>query len=93
MCAPGTADKVMHGHLKIGDSHMLVSDGRCTGETKFDGFSLSITVKTEAEADKTFAAIGEGGQILMPLGKTFFSPKFGMTSELGVMWMVYVTPG
>ncbi|HWB00192.1 MAG TPA: VOC family protein [Pirellulales bacterium] len=91
MHPPGVEEKIMHANLRIGDSTMLVSDGRCTGATKFEGISLTLIVNSEAEADKAFSALAAGGQVQMPLAKTFFSPRFGMVSDrFGVMWMVYV---
>jgi len=87
------ADKVMHADLSIGESTVLVSDGRCTGSANFDGFSLSLSAKTEPEADRLFAALSEGGKVAMPLGKTFFASKFGMVNDrFGVMWMVIARP-
>jgi PhnB protein len=89
MMAPGTGDKVMHAAVKIGDSTVLMSDGRCGGSTAFAGFSLSLSVDGEAEAAKAFHALSEGGKIGIPLGKTFFASQFGMlTDRFGVMWMV-----
>jgi PhnB protein len=84
-------DKVMHASLKIGDTILMASDGRCEGEASFEGFSLSITVSDEAEADRVFGALGEGGLVTMPLEKTFWAPKFGMVQDrFGVGWMVSV---
>jgi PhnB protein len=86
---PGSENKIMHASFKIGDSLIMASDGRCAGKETFQGFALSIPVQTEAEADKLFAALSEGGQVVMPLTKTFYSPKFGMlTDRFGLMWMV-----
>jgi PhnB protein len=91
MMAPGSGEKVMHSALKIGDATVLASDGHCAGKPKFDGFSLTIYAKNEAEADKWFGALGEGGEVRMPMGKTFFSPRFGMLADkFGVGWMVIV---
>jgi len=85
------ANKVMHMSLKIGDSTVLGSDGRCMGQANFQGFALSLTAANEAEAAKLFAALGEGGPVQLPLTKTFFSPAFGMLADrFGVSWMVYV---
>ena len=85
------ANKVMHMSLRIGDSTVLGSDGRCMGQANFQGFALSLTAANETEAAKLFAALGEGGQVQMPLTKTFFSPAFGMLADrFGVSWMVYV---
>ena len=91
MVPPGSENKVMHANFKIGDSTVFASDGHCQGKPSFQGFSLSLTVANEAEADRLFAALGEGGQIQMPIGKTFFSPRFGMVADrFGVSWMVLV---
>jgi PhnB protein len=90
---PGNEEKVMHARFSIGESVILASDGSCTGQTTFQGFALSLTVPTEAEADRVFAALAQGGQIQMPIAKTFFSPRFGMVADrFGVSWMVYVEP-
>ena len=91
MLPPGSENKIMHGTLRIGDTNVMVSDGYCQGKTDFEGFSLSLSVSREAEADRLFAALAEGGQVQMPLEKTFFSPRFGMVADrFGVSWMVLV---
>lgn len=88
---PGSENKVMHASVRIGQNKVMMSDGRCAGKSHFDGFGLSVSVSTEAEAEQRFAALSKGGKILMPLGKTFFSPRFGMVADqFGVMWMVIV---
>jgi len=88
---PAIADKVLHATLTIGNSILQVSDGRCSGETKFDGFCLSISTPSEEEAKRIFASLSDGAKVFMPLGKTFFSPCFGMlTDKFGVSWMVIV---
>ena len=89
--APGSDDKVMHAEFRVGNSKILASDGNCQGRPSFQGFSLTISVGTEAEADKLFAALAQSGTVQMPLAKTFFSPKFGMLADkFGVGWMVIV---
>src|SRR5258706_64991 len=81
----------MHAELRIGDTSVMASDGRCQGKPEFQGFSLSITAIDMAAADRLFAALGEGGQVQMPLSETFFSPRFGMVADrFGVSWMIYV---
>lgn len=90
---PGAGDKVMHAQFRIGQMVIMASDGRCSGKPEFQGFALSLTVPTEAEADQAFNALAEGGRVEMPLAKTFFSPRFGMVADrFGVFWMVLVTP-
>ena len=91
MVAPGTGDKVMHASFRIGETTVLASDGRCQGSASFQGFALSLTVPNEAEAERLFGALGDGGQVQMPMTKTFFSPRFGMVADrFGVSWMIIV---
>lgn len=93
MVPPGSEDKVMHASIRIGGTTILVSDGRCGGTPRFQGFSLSLVVSDAAEAERCFAALAEGGEVRTPLGETFFSPSFGMVADrFGVPWMVYVAP-
>jgi PhnB protein len=90
---PGAEDKVMHASLQVGEATVLVSDGQCQGQEKPQGFALSLTAADDAEAKRLFAALSDGGEVRMPLGKTFFSSQFGMAADrFGVSWMVYVAP-
>jgi PhnB protein len=92
MLQPGFETKVMHSSFKVGDTTIMASDG-CNENSRFGGFSLSLTVPNASEADRLFGLLADGGQVTMPLGKTFFSPRFGMlTDRFGVGWMVIV-PG
>jgi PhnB protein len=93
MVPPGAGDKVMHVSFRIGDTTLMASDGECRGQASFQGISLSLTVRNDAEAEQGFAALADGGQVQMPLTKTFFSSRFGMVADrFGVSWMVYVAP-
>jgi PhnB protein len=91
MVSPGSENKVMHTSFRIGETTVMASDGRCLGKPNFQGFALSLTVADDAEAERMFAALGDGGQVQMPLTKTFFSSRFGMVADrFGVSWMVLV---
>lgn len=93
MCPTGAGDKVMHSAFKIGDATVMASDGRNTGQPSFQGFALSVNARNGAEAERLFASLADGGQVQMPLAKTFFSPSFGMVADrFGVSWMVIVLP-
>ena len=93
MCAPGAGDKVMHMSFRIGDTTLLASDGECTGKPNFQGFSLSLTAPSDAEAGRLFALLADGGQVRMPLTKSFFSSRFGMVADrFGVPRMIVVAP-
>ena len=88
-CQPGTEDKVMHMCFRIGDTAIFASDGRCDGKPEYQGFSLSLMVDNDAEAERLFGALADGGQVQMPLAKTFFASSFGMVADrFGVSWMV-----
>jgi len=88
--SPDMANKILHSAFHLGDTQVMASDGRCSGKgPKFDGVMLSIAVKDPAEAEKVFKALSDGGNVQMPLAKTFFSPSFGMLADrFGVNWMV-----
>jgi PhnB protein len=91
MLPPGAETKVMHASLRIGDSTVMASDGQCLGQANFQGFSLALSVSNDAEAERLFAALGNGGKVCMPLAKTFFSSRFGMVADrFGVSWMIIV---
>jgi len=93
MIPPGSENKVMHVSFRVGQAEVMASDGRCSGKPNFQGFSLSLMLKSEAEADRLFTALAAGGQVHMPLAKTFYSPRFGMVADrFGVLWMIYVEP-
>jgi PhnB protein len=91
MMTPGTDEKIMHASLRIGDSTVMASDGQCMGKAIFQGISLSLTTGTDAEAKRLFNALADGGNVHMPLAKTFFATSFGVVADkFGVSWMVYV---
>lgn len=90
---PHDPNKVMHATIRIGDTSVMVSDGRNEGKPHFDGFALSLGMDSEADAERVFGALSDGGQVQMPLTKTFFARRFGMVADrFGVMWMIIVSP-
>jgi PhnB protein len=93
MCAPGNEDKVMHALIRIGGMPVMMSDGRAQMQPKFEGFSLSLDAKDEADAERLCAALAQGGQVQMPLVETFFAKRFGMVADrFGVGWMLLAGP-
>jgi PhnB protein len=88
-CPPGAGNKVMHCSFRIGDATIMASDGRNQGKPKFDGFAISLSAKDDQDAKRLFDALADGGNIQMPLAKTFFASSFGMVADrFGVNWMV-----
>ncbi len=93
MAPPGAENKVMHAAFRLGDTAIMASDGLCSGNLAFQGFSLSLSLTDKAEAARLFTALSDGGQVQMPLAETFWSPLFGMVADrFGVLWMIIVTP-
>ena len=91
MSTAATAEKVMHASVRIGGNTVWASDGRCQGAPSFHGFALTLVPPNEAEADRLFAALADGGTVQMPMTKTFFSPRFGMVADrFGVPWIVVI---
>ena len=91
MVPDGWERKVMHASLRIGESRVMLSDGCESGGEGFNGFSLSLTVADEAEATRVFGVLSDGGTVQMPIGKTFWSPCFGIVEDrFGVSWMITV---
>ena len=91
MCTPANENKVMHSSVTIGESRVMMSDGRNSGAPKFEGFALSVSAKDDADAERMFNALAAGGQVTMPMSKTFFAPRFGMVADkFGMHWMIIV---
>ena len=90
---PGSGDKIMNASLRIGDSVLMASDGRCSGAPEFKGVSLSITLPDPAQASRIFRALAQGGEVLVPMTETFFAQRFGMVADrFGLTWLVLAAP-
>ena len=86
---PGAENKVMHASFRVGETTIMASDCHSAGAPNFQGFSLAIAVPDEARAKALFTALADGGEVRMPLTKTFFSPSFGLVADrFGVSWTV-----
>lgn len=87
--SPASKDKVMHSAFRVGDTQIMATDGGCSGGSTFSGVSLTLNVSGNAEAEKMFAALGQGGKVTMPMSETFFAHRFGVVADkFGVNWMV-----
>ena len=88
---PGYEEKVMNAAFRIGETQLMADDGMGAKQAEFKGISLVIEVADDAEAKRVFSALGDGGNVTMPLMKTFWTSSFGMlTDKFGVPWMVNV---
>ncbi len=94
MVPPGFENKIMHASFRVGQTIVMASDGCSAEKATFEGFSLALSVANATEADRVFTALAQGGQVRMPLTKTFWSPRFGMvTDRFGIGWMISVATG
>jgi PhnB protein len=86
---PGAGAKVAHAVLRFGDTTVLASDGPGGGGAEFNGFSLSLTASDDADAERLFAALADGGRIQVPMASTPFASRLGLVADrFGVPWMV-----
>ncbi len=86
---PGWEDKIMHATLTVGDAVFMGSDAPPNHYQKPAGSTVSISIKDLADAEKIFANLSEGANIIMPLQKTFWAQGFGMlTDRFGTPWMI-----
>jgi PhnB protein len=92
-CPAGSEKLVMHTSLQLGSITLMGADAPAGRGKAFAGFNISLDDPDEAEVKRIFAALSEGGGVMMPLAPTFWTPLFGMcTDRFGVSWMVSV-PG
>ena len=85
---PEWRDKIMHVCLNFGDRQLMGSDA-CGRFERPQGFSVQLATTSADEAERTFAALSEGGDITLPLAATFWADRFGMlVDRFGVPWMV-----
>jgi PhnB protein len=91
MLPAGWEDKVMHAEIRIGETTLMLSDGHRPERASFEGFSLTLIADDDAQAERWFAALAEGGEVRQPLVTTFFSSRFGMlVDHIGVPWTLIV---
>jgi PhnB protein len=93
---PGMEEKIFHATFRIGSTEVMASDCGCQKsptETTFAGFSLALRVETPEKVERFFAALSNGGQIQMPLLKTFFAARYGIVIDrFGISWKIMAEP-
>lgn len=87
----GWQGRIMHACLSVGDSLLMASDSPVGRYEVPRGLWVSIGLKEVAEGERVFRELSEGGQVVMPYEKTFWSPGFGMVNDrFGTPWMINV---
>lgn len=86
---PEWASKVMHAQLSIDGEVLMAADAPPGAAKPPAGFAVSLQVEDPAKADRVFAALADGGEITMPIDKTFWARRFGMcVDRFGIPWMI-----
>ena len=90
MAEMGPAHYIMHATMKVGDTHIMMCDQPGSeGAASGSNISLAIGLDDTGKARTIFEALADGGNVTMPLDKTFWAEAFGMlTDKFGVNWMV-----
>jgi len=82
-------NKVLHGRLNLNGQVIMASDCPPDRYREPQGFSVTLSVKEPAEADRVFRELSENGKICMPIGETFWAQRFGMlVDQFGTPWMI-----
>ena len=91
----GWGSKIMHGSVKIGGKLLEGADAPPARYEAPQGFSLSLNVSSAGEAERLFEKLANGGKVVYPIAKTFWSERFGMVVDrFGIPWMINCeTPG
>jgi len=89
--APEWRDKIMHARMSVNGSTLMGGDAPPDHQKKPQGFSVNINLDNAAEADRIYAALSKDGQVMMPLGETFWAERFAMfIDRFGTPWMINV---
>lgn len=84
---PEWRTKVLHARISIGDTELMAAD--IPGAEPMRSAYLTLSVDSDIEAERLFAALSDDGQALMPMQETFFASRFGQARDrFGVNWMI-----
>jgi PhnB protein len=84
---PEWKDAVLHGRISIGGTELMAAD--IPQAQPMRSAYLSLTVESDAEAERIYAALTDGGEVFMPLQETFFATRFGqLRDRFGTNWMI-----
>jgi PhnB protein len=94
-CTPDSFGDILHAHLELpGGGELMAGDSpRDMRDGTMQGVSLALNYASVAEAERVFRALGEGGEVTMPMQPSFWAKMFGMvTDRFGAAWIVNGEP-
>jgi|SRR5436853_1356178 len=82
-------EKIMHGSITIGEQVLMAADVAPERYEEPKGFSLSLQIKSTAEAERIFRELSSNGRVVVPLEKTFWAALFGvLVDAFGISWLI-----
>lgn len=86
---PGMQDSVLHARITIGGTVIMASDVPTDRFKPMRSAYLSLAVASDAEAERIFALLADGGDVFMPVQETFFASRFAqLRDKFGTLWMI-----
>jgi len=84
---PELKDAVLHARISIGDTELMGADIPIAQPMR--SAYLSLTVESDAEAERIFSALSDAGEVFIPIQETFFATRFGqLRDRFGINWMI-----
>ena len=79
--------RVLHARITIGGTDLLGAD--IPGAEPLRSAYLTLSVDSDSEAERIYAALADGGRVLMPIEETFFASRFAQVQDrFGIKWMI-----
>ena len=84
---PEWKDMVLHARISIGDTELMGAD--IPSAQPMRSAYLTLRVQSDAEAERVFSALSEGGEVFMPMQEAFFATRFAqLRDRFGINWMI-----
>ncbi len=86
---PGCEKGVLHASIRIADATIMAGDAPADRFQPMRSAYLALSVDSNEEAERLYALLSEGGEIILPMAETFFALRFAMLRDkFGTLWML-----
>jgi PhnB protein len=86
---PGPKDAIVHASMNLGGTRIMGSDVPADRFQPMRSVYLSLSLDSDAEAERIYKLLADGGEVFMPMQDTFFATRFGMLRDrFGTSWMI-----